>query len=382
MLTGRFSARIVLILLAALLGSSGCGYIGAAVARPPGVTGVTPGTGTAFGGEIVTVTGSDFQPGATVVFGFLQATNVTVTSAFIIECKTPGFAPGQVPVIVNNPDGKSGTLNNGYIYLGPTPSMSTVSPSSGSVAGGTLITVTGSNFSPNATVTVGGTAATSVTVSSATQFTAVVPAGTLGPADVEITNVDLQSTTLTGGFTYQGAAPTVTSVSPSTGPPAGGTLITITGTGFLSGASVTVGGVAATGITVVSATSITSSTPAGTGAASVTVTNIDAQSGSLPSAFTYTGTGATVTSVSPTLGPAAGGTLVTITGTNFASGATITFGGTASSTTTFVNSTTYTAVTPAGTAGPANVEVTNPSASPGTLVNGFPARGRSRAARW
>lgn len=80
------------------------------------------------------------------------------------------------------------------------------------------------------TVTVGGTAATSVTVTSATSLTAVVPAGTAGAADVVVTT-SAGSDTLTDGYTYV-AAPTVTTVNPNTGPEAGGNTITITGTGF------------------------------------------------------------------------------------------------------------------------------------------------------
>jgi len=83
----------------------------------------------------------------------------------------------------------------------------------------------------------------------------------------------------------------VISISPSFGPLAGGTKVTITGTGFLSGATVTIGGTAATGITVVNATSITATTPAGTvGAKNVMVTNPDNQLGTLVSAFTYSNT--------------------------------------------------------------------------------------------
>ena len=82
------------------------------------------------------------------------------------------------------------------------------------------------------------------------------------------------------------------------------------------------------------------------------------QSGSLASGFTYVAP-PTVTSVSPNNGPAAGGTAVTITGTNFASGATVTFGSTAATNVTVVNSTTITATTPAGSAGAVTVTVTN-----------------------
>jgi hypothetical protein len=95
---------------------------------------------------------------------------------------------------------------------------------------------------------------------------------------------------LTNGFGYIGV-PTVTKVSPATGTPAGGTAVTITGTLFATGATVTIGGTAATNVVVVSGASITATTPAGTaGAVTVTVTNPGAQSGSLANGFTYAGT--------------------------------------------------------------------------------------------
>ena len=87
---------------------------------------------------------------------------------------------------------------------------------------------------------------------------------------------------------FAGAAPTVSSVVPARGAAAGGTAVTITGTGFVNGATVLVGGVAATNVVVVSATSITATTaPHAPGQAAVVVTNPDGQSGALSNAFTY-----------------------------------------------------------------------------------------------
>ena len=87
-------------------------------------------------------------------------------------------------------------------------------------------------------------------------------------------------------------APTVSSITPNSGTANGGTAVTITGTGFLAGATVKLGGTAATGVTVVSSTSITATTAAhAAGAVSVVVTNTDAQSGTLTNGYTYTTTG-------------------------------------------------------------------------------------------
>jgi hypothetical protein len=160
----------------------------------------------------------------------------------------------------------------------------------------------------------------------------------------------------------------VTNVAPTSGPTAGGTAVTITGTDFVSGATVTFGGTAATGVTVVNATTITATTPVhAAGAVDVTVTNPDTKSGTFIDGYTYVAP-PTVTSVAPVSGLDTGGTAVTITGTNFVSGATVTFGGTAATGVTFVNSTSITATTPAHAAGAVDVVVTNPDTQSGTLT--------------
>ena len=90
-------------------------------------------------------------------------------------------------------------------------------------------------------------------------------------------------------ITPSNSSPVVSSLSPTSGILAGGTAITITGTGFLSGAAVSIGGSACTSVSVSSATSITCTIPShAAGAVTVSVTNTDTQSGSLVSGYTYT----------------------------------------------------------------------------------------------
>jgi len=191
-----------------------------------------------------------------------------------------------VTVAVSNPGGQSGSLANGFTYIA-SPAVSSVSPNSGPVAGGTAISITGANFASGATVTFGGAAATNVVVVSSTSITATTPAGSGGAVTVAVSNPGGQSGSLANGFTYV-ASPAVSGVSPNSGPVAGGTAVTITGTNFASGATVTFGGTAATNIVVVSSTSITALTPPGSaGAVTVTVTNLDQQSGSLANGYTY-----------------------------------------------------------------------------------------------
>ena len=88
--------------------------------------------------------------------------------------------------------------------------------------------------------------------------------------------------------------PTVTDINPNKGSASGGTNVTLTGTGFQSGATVTIGGTAATNVIFVSATSLTARTPSHVaGAVNVTVTNPDTLSGTLTSGFTYVPSGDT-----------------------------------------------------------------------------------------
>ena len=84
------------------------------------------------------------------------------------------------------------------------PFVSSVNPNGGPVAGGTPVTITGTNFAAGATVTFGGTAATNVVVVNGTTITATTPAHTAGAVTVTVT-VNSQSGSLTNGFTYNGA---------------------------------------------------------------------------------------------------------------------------------------------------------------------------------
>ncbi len=362
------SAGAVTVTVTNSSGQSGSLANGYTYVVSPTVSSVSPNSGSAAGGTVVTITGTNFATGATVTFGSASATNVTVANSTTITATTPAGSGGAVTVTVTNSGGQSGSLTNGFTYTAP-PTVSSVSPNSGSTSGGTPVIITGTNFVTGATVTFGSASATNVTVANGTTITATTPAGSAGAVTVTVTNSSGQSGSLANGYTYV-VSPTVSSVSPNSGPVAGGTSVTITGTNFVTGATVTFGSTAATNVVVVNGTTITATTPAGSaGAVTVTVT-ANGQSGSLASAFTYIGQ-PTVTSVSPNNGPVAGGTAVTITGTNFASGATVTFGSAAATSVAVVNSTTITAKTPAGSAGAVTVTVTNSGGLSGNLASGF-----------
>src|SRR5262249_25631614 len=150
------------------------------------------------------------------------------------------------------------------------------------------VTLTGQNFAPGATVTFGGAAATAVVVASATQITATTPAHAQGSVNVVVTKPDGQSATLANAFAFRAPAPTSTGGTTVSGPISGGTPVALTGQNFVSGATVTFGGVAATSVVMVSATRITATTPPHRqGGVNIVVRNSDGQSGTLASGFTY-----------------------------------------------------------------------------------------------
>jgi len=180
-----------------------------------------------------------------------------------------------------------GSLANVEILV-LSPTVTSLSVTSGSTAGGTATTITGSNFTGATAVTFGGIAATSVVVVNATTITCVTPAHAVGAVAVEVTTSGGNGT-LASGFTYGAvpAVPTVTSVSVTSGSTAGGTATSITGSNFTGATTVTFGGIAATSVVVVNATTITCVTPAHTAGAVAIVVTTPGGNGTLASGFTY-----------------------------------------------------------------------------------------------
>ena len=204
----------------------------------------------------------------------------------------------------------SGTLTRpNYITVtsAAAPTVTGISPNTGPTAGGTSVIITGTNFLGTTAVQFGGINAASYTVNSATQITATSPAHAAGTIDVTVTTpVGTSATSAADQFTYTAAAaPTVTGISPNTGPTAGGTSVIITGTNFLGTTAVQFGGINAASYTVNSATQITATSPAhAAGTIDVTVTTpVGTSATSAADQFTYTAaTAPTVSSITPATG--------------------------------------------------------------------------------
>lgn len=124
----------------------------------------------------------------------------------------------------------------------PTSRRSAGFPGSGPNSGGTTVTISGSNFTGATAVSFRTIPATSFTVQIDATIIATAPPWTDGTVDVTVTDPAGTSAIVPADqYTYTAAAPVVTSVSPATGPVGGGRSVTITGTGFYDGTSVSFG---------------------------------------------------------------------------------------------------------------------------------------------
>ena len=263
------------------------------------VAGVTPNVGLASGGTVVTVTGSGFAAGASVLFGLQPGTNVIVTSSSQLTVTTPAnsVATGPVNVTVVNPGGVSGALSAAFTY-GASASgaltIGSVSPTSGSLNGGTTVTINGTGLTSVTSVQFGGTAGTGLTVGSGTMLTVVAPPHAVGPVLVTIVAGSGSSTSLPNGYVYNSAPTvTVTSVTPAASPLAGGGTVTLAGTGFANGMTVAFGGTLGTSVSVVSSTQATVTVPSrsSAGGVDIVVGLTTGQNATLPSGFNYQATG-------------------------------------------------------------------------------------------
>lgn len=161
----------------------------------------------------------------------------------------------------------------------------------------------------------------------------------------------------------------LTSVSPDRGPRAGGTSVTITGSGFVPGTiGISFGSAAATDVKYESATRLIATTPAGTGPVDVKVT-LRGRSATLQNGYTYASP-PTITSLSPVKGPQSGGQLITINGSELDASTRVFFGSVAATSVVVESTTRLTVTTPASAAGVVGVTVRTDTGE-ATLANAY-----------
>jgi hypothetical protein len=315
----------------------------------PKVIGLNPVSGKV--GTVVAITGTDLTNASVVSFGGTPATSFTVNSATLITATVPvGATTG--PVSVTTPSGPC----TGPIFAVNTvsaPTITSLSPASGSV--GSTVIITGTFLTNASQVSFNGTNATSFTVDSATQISTKVPAGaTTGTVSVTtpggtaanqtftVTTVPVISVTISPNTASLQANATKTFQAVVSGTNNNNVTWTTTA-GTITPAGLFTAPATIQTVTI-TATSVADNTKFGT--ATVQVTAVP-----------------TVSNLSPTSGPV--GSTVIITGTNLTSATVVSFGSTAATSFTVNSATQITATVPAGATTGA-VSVT----TPGGTVNG------------
>jgi hypothetical protein len=178
---------------------------------PPALAAVSPAGGAQATSEAVTITGSNFLPGATCSFGagIIAACNVvsstTANAVLLIDAHA---AVGAHDVIVTNPDLQLATLTGGFTVAAPpqapAPVLTSLSLVSGTQGSSSSLTLSGANFVAGARCDFGVGITASCTINSPISATAVVlidAAAAVGARTVTLTNPDGQSAALAGGFT-------------------------------------------------------------------------------------------------------------------------------------------------------------------------------------
>jgi len=335
----------------------------------------TPAGGAAF---TLTVNGTGFVSASVVKFNAAAKTTTFVSAPQLTAAITAAdiATAGTATVAVTNPAPGGGTSGNlsFSINAAPAPTLSSLAPNSATIGEAAFtLALTGTGFVAGATVNFG--ASPSITPSSvtSTQIVATIPAADIaaaGTLNVTVTNPAGGGTTNAQIFTINNPVPTEISIVPPSANAGGAAFtLTVTGTGFASGAVVNFNGVAKT-TTFVSATQVTAAIAtadiATAGTVNVAVRNPAPGGGTSGNIqFTINNPNVTLTSLSPASAIAGGtGFTLTINGSGFVSGATVNFGSNPAITPSSVTSTQIVATIPAAdiaTSGTANVTVTNPS---------------------
>ncbi|MGW3041744.1 IPT/TIG domain-containing protein [Kitasatospora sp. NPDC001159] len=325
----------------------------------PIVTSISPLSGSTLGGTPITITGSGFTGATAVTLNATPVVGFTVVDDSHITGTTPPHAAGTVHATVTTSLG-SGT-GGSFTYVVPPPTITSIVPVSGSTSGGTLVTITGTNFTGATAVSIAGTPVTQFQVIDDSHISAVTAPHAPGIGTVSVTT---PGGTAAGPatYTYVTPAPTITNFTPTSGSTVGGTQVTVTGTGLTGATAVSIAGVPATTFQVLNDTTIVATTaPHAPTSGPVSVTT---PGGTATSAgnYTYATPAPTVTGIFPTSGPSGKSTQVAISGTALTGATSVTVNGNPVPF-TVVSDNEITATLPPHAAGTVTVTVTTPGGS-------------------
>lgn len=331
---------------------------------------LNPTKGKTVGNEQVVLTGTGFEDGMRVFFGFQEAPQVYVLSPKKATVYTPAGFPGPVDVEVLNPSGAKAGLEKAFLYYSPVQIVA-IEPAAGPVAGGVPVVVTGSGFAGDAALIIGDRIAIDAQSMDDSTLLAVTPPGEPGWANVSVSSDEGLATKLGAFFYYE--YPEILEISPAAGSATGGGVVHIKMKGAHEEAQVFFGDLPAASISFVDYHLLEVVTPPGqVGFVDLSVTTPYGSHTRNNGFFYYGGAlppnDLQIVSIQPDTGATTGGNIVNITafGLSDAGDTTVLFGGKAAPVKEVVPGLLLLSVkVPAGAKGPVDVTVMN---SNGTAV--------------
>lgn len=180
-------------------------------ARPPALSGISPAIGSDAGGTLVAIAGTDLSGTTKVLFGTVEADVVSVSPDRVRAIAPPQPTPAPVDVQIITLGGTSPIVPAARFAYAATPAVTAVSPRSGPLAGGTVVTVRGSHLDGVTEVSFGEVPGTKLTVVSSEELRVTAPARTtLGDVAIRVTTASGSVAELasTSGFSYSSPPPT------------------------------------------------------------------------------------------------------------------------------------------------------------------------------
>ncbi len=359
--------------------AGGFQYVGA-----PRIDSFEPVMGAAAGGTVITLAGKGFSQSAKVTLGGKDVHSVKVLSPFVAKIQTNAHPPGPAQLRIENPDGQVNVAAKPYRFVLP-PQITKIFPPRGIAAGGTPLIIRGKDFLPGAKVTLDGKAATKIEVVSPTAMTVRTPAGAGGKhAKVQVDNPDGQSALSKQLFQWVdakqiGKLPTITKLTPDTGPTSGGTWGMLSAKDLQKDAWLILGTVPAQTLEVFDAENarfVSAPSPV-TATVDAIVVHPDGGHVLLQKAFTYRDPSKLApppktVGIDPAFGPTKGGTKTTLLGSGLQTGSLVFFDNlSATSVTGGKSGGSLVATTPPHKLGKVDVRVTNPQGRTTAKKGGF-----------
>jgi hypothetical protein len=216
--------------------------IASALASTPTINKISPAHGPISGGTLVLITGTEFTGVTSVKFGTATAEFAVFPNSQLITAIAPPGSAETVDITVTTPEGTSAITQADKFTYYAVPTINKISPAHGPISGGTLVLITGTEFTGVTSVKFGTATAEFAVFPNSQLITAIAPPGSAETVDITVTIPEGTSAiTQADKFTYY-AVPTITEIQPNYGPTSGEAgLVFIRGSNFKGATLVKIG---------------------------------------------------------------------------------------------------------------------------------------------